>query len=212
MTGMGRRREPDGELVTQTIGGPNNPVSTQFQSQTLPSGGELRTTTNAAGNAVMNLLRQRDRWEALISDPTKIPNAVNECLRVGSSIIAWRRQALVETELSGIAIPAGAKLLIYNGAANRDPEVFENPQTFDIERPNANKLLSFGFGPHLCLGQPVAKLEMRIMIEELTRRLPHIELEAQEFTFSPPNTTARGPDHVYVTWNPAENPLPEDRP
>jgi cytochrome P450 len=170
------------------------------------------TTTNASGNAVMNLLTMRDRWEALVADPAKIPNAVNECLRVGSSIIAWRRQAVVDTELSGVTIPAGAKLLIYNGAANRDPAVFENPQEFDIERENATRLLSFGFGPHLCLGQPVAKLEMKIMLEELTRRLPHIQLEAQEFTFSPPNTTARGPDEIWATWDPAKNPIPEDRP
>jgi cytochrome P450 len=170
------------------------------------------TTTNASGNAVMNLLTMRDRWEALVADPSKIPNAVNECLRIGSSIIAWRRQAVVDTELSGVTIPAGAKLLIYNGAANRDPAVFENPQEFDIERENATRLLSFGFGPHLCLGQPVAKLEMKIMLEELTRRLPHIQLETQEFTFSPPNTTARGPDEIWATWDPAKNPVPEDRP
>lgn len=170
------------------------------------------TTTNASGNAVMNLLSKYENWEALVADPSKIPGAINECLRVGSSIIAWRRQTVEEVELSGVTIPAGSKLLIYNGAANRDPEVFENPQEFDIERPNANKLLSFGFGPHLCLGQPVAKLEMRVMLEELTRRLPHIKLEPQEFTFSPPNTTARGPDHVWVTWDPLQNPVPEDRP
>lgn len=170
------------------------------------------TTTNASGNAVMNLLTERENWEAIVADPTKIPGAVNECLRVGSSIIAWRRRTLQDVELSGVQIPAGSKLLIYNGAANRDPEVFEDPQTFDIERPNANKLLSFGFGPHLCLGQPVAKLEMRIMLEELARRLPHIELEPQEFTFSPPNTSARGPDHIWATWDPAKNPVAEDRP
>jgi len=170
------------------------------------------TTTNASGNAVMNLLRERQHWEALVSDPSKISMAIDECLRVGSSIIAWRRQTLEDIELSGVVVPAGSKLLIYNGAANRDPEIFDDPQKINIERPNASKMLSFGFGPHLCLGRPVAKLEMRIMLEELTRRLPHIELDEQEFTFSPPNTTARGPDHVFVHWDPTKNPVADDRP
>lgn len=170
------------------------------------------TTTNASGNAVMNLLKDRRLWEELVADPTKIPTAVNELLRIGSSIVAWRRRALVDVELSGVTIPAGANIIIYNGAANRDPEVFDNPQEIDLSRQNATKLLSFGYGPHLCLGQPVAKLEMRVMLEELTRRLPHIELTEQEFTFSPPNTNARGPDHVFAHWDASRNPVAEDRP
>lgn len=170
------------------------------------------TTTNASGNAVMNLLRDGAAWRTLVADPSRIPGAVDECLRVGSSIIAWRRQTLVDVDFEGVIVPAGAKLLIYNGAANRDPDMFDEPQRFDIGRANAKRHLSFGFGPHLCLGQPVAKLEMRVMLEELTRRLPHIRLKPQEFTFSPPNTSARGPDHVLVEWNPAENPLVGDRP
>lgn len=170
------------------------------------------TTTNASGNAVMNLLKTPELWNELVENPGKIPTAVNELLRVGSSIVAWRRMALVDVELGGIQIPAGSKLIIYNGAANRDPEVFEDPQRIDLDRANSTKMLTFGFGPHLCLGQPVAKLEMRVMLEELSRRLPHIELADQEFTFSPPNTNARGPDHVHVTWDPSQNPIQEDRP
>lgn len=170
------------------------------------------TTTNASGNAVMNLLSDRRLWEELVADPSKIPGAVNELLRVGSSIIGWRRKALVDVELSGVTIPAGSNLIIYNGAANRDPDVFTDPQAIDLGRDNATKLLSFGYGPHLCLGQPVAKLEMRVMLEELVRRLPHLELTEQEFTFSPPNTNARGPDHVFTRWDPDLNPQAADRP
>lgn len=84
-----------------------------------------------------------------MDDPTKIRGAIDECLRVGSSIIAWRRQTIEDVELSGVNIPAGSKLLIYNGAANRDPEVFDDPQKFDVGRDNARRHLSFGFGPHL---------------------------------------------------------------
>ena len=170
------------------------------------------TTTNAAGNAVMNLLLDRKLWEQIVADPAGIPNAVNELLRVGSSIIAWRRKALVDVELSGVKIPAGSNIMMYNGAANRDPEVFADPQTIDLQRDNTNKMLSFGFGPHLCLGNPLARLEMRVMLEELVRRLPQVELVPQSFTFSPMNCNARGPDHIMTRWDPHANPVPADRP
>lgn len=170
------------------------------------------TTTNATGNAVMNLLKQPELWQQLVEDKSKIPGAINELLRVGSSIVAWRRQALCDVELSGVKVPEGAKLIIYSGAANRDPAVFECPHQIDLERKNANRMLSFGFGPHMCLGQPVARMEMQVMLEELTRRLPHLRLVDQEFTFSPPNTNARGPDHIYAEWDPALNPVEADRP
>ena len=170
------------------------------------------TTTNATGNAVMNLLKNPELWQEIVADPSKIPAAVNELLRVGSSIVAWRRQTLCDVELSGVTVPEGSKLIIYSGAANRDPAMFECPHQIDLERKNANRMLSFGFGPHMCLGQPVARMEMQIMLEELARRLPHVRLVEQEFTFSPPNTNARGPDHILVEWDASQNPLPEDRP
>ena len=170
------------------------------------------TTTNASGNALMNLMLNRERWDELVSDPSRIPQAVEELLRVGPSIMAWRRRALKDTELSGVKIPEDAKLLIYIGAANRDPSMFECPHKIDFDRSNSRKYLTFGFGGHLCLGQPVARLEMKVMLEELVRRLPHLQLEQKTFDFEPPNTTARGPAEIWCTWDPKENPIPEDRP
>lgn len=170
------------------------------------------TTTNASGNALVNLLENPHLWQGLVADPTRIATAIDELLRVGPSVVAWRRKALVDVELSGVTIPAGSNIIIYSGAANRDPEVFEDPQSIDLDRDNANKMLTFGFGPHLCLGQPLAKLEMRVMLEELIRRLPHIDLVPQKFTYSPLNLNGRGPDHILVKWDPAKNPIAADRP
>lgn len=164
------------------------------------------TTTAASANMFRALLENREQWDALVSDPSLIPNAVEECLRYSSSVVAWRRKTKVAVEIDGQTIPAGANLLILNGSANHDPTEFAQPDTLDIRRSNANRNLSFGFGAHLCMGAPLARLEMRIMLEELTSRLPHLELvPSQTYSFSP-NTSFRGPSSVLVQWDPSRTP------
>ncbi|WP_019053835.1 cytochrome P450 [Sphingobium xenophagum] len=166
------------------------------------------TTTAASANMFRALLENRAQWEALVADPSLIPNAVEECLRYSSSVVAWRRTTKVPVEIDGEAIPAGANLLILNGSANHDANEFAQPETLDIRRSNANRNLSFGFGAHLCMGAPVARLEMRIMLEELTARLPHLQLvQPQDFRFSA-NTSFRGPSSVLVEWDASRNPEP----
>jgi hypothetical protein len=170
------------------------------------------TTTYASSNAFRALLEHREAWDQLCADPSLIPNAVEEMLRYNSSVIAWRRRALADTSAGGVDIPEGAKVLLVTGSGNHDDEVFPDGETIDIRRPNANRHIAFGFGNHTCMGSPLARLEMRIILEELTRRLPHIRLvEGQRFQYSP-NTSFRGPDHVLVEWDPSRNPVPADRP
>lgn len=170
------------------------------------------TTTSQSGNALRILLEHPDQWDAVCADPSLIPNAVEECIRAVSSVIAWRRRAKSPVTLHGVDIPEGAKLLIYSGAANRDARVFEDGDRFDVRRENAKRHLSFGYGAHLCIGAPLARLELRIMIETLAQRLPHMRLvEGQTWSYSP-NTSFRGPRRLLVTWDPAQNPLPEDQP
>jgi hypothetical protein len=112
------------------------------------------TTTNLLGHAVRRLLEHRESWEALCADPTLIPGAVEEVLRYDSSVIHWRRRTTRPVELSGVELPEGADVLVSIGAANRDPEVFADPDRFDIRRREASEHLSFGNGPHYCLGAP----------------------------------------------------------
>jgi hypothetical protein len=170
------------------------------------------TTTNASAGAFRALLENREQWEALCADPNLIPNAVEESLRFYSSVPQWRRVTTKPVTISGVDLPAGAKLLIALGSANHDDAKFPNGDTFDIRRPNADEHMAFGWGRHLCLGEGLARLEMRVALEELSRRLPHIELIAgQRWEFSP-NTSHRGPEHVLVTWDPKQNPVAEDRP
>lgn len=170
------------------------------------------TTTNASGNGFRTLLENRAAWEEICADPALIPNAVEEILRYSSSVIAWRRRATAAVTVGGVEIPEGANVLLATASGNHDEDVFPDGGTFDIHRGNANRHLAFGFGNHNCLGSPLARLEMKVILEELTRRLPHLRLtEGQAFEYSP-NTSFRGPDHVLVEWDPTRNPVAADRP
>jgi cytochrome P450 len=122
------------------------------------------------------LLTERHAWEEICGDPSLIPNAIEEVLRFGSSVIAWRRKTTEAVEIGGVPVPADANLLLLLGSANRDPAVFEDPEHFDIHRQNAKEHLSLGFGAHYCLGAPLARLEVRIVLEELSARLPSLHL------------------------------------
>ena len=170
------------------------------------------TTTNAAASGFKSLLENRDQWEAICADPSLIPGAVHEILRYQSSVPTWRRITTKPVRLGGYDLPAGSRVMMLTGSANHDDAKFEDGESFDITRENADEHLAFGWGVHLCLGQGLARMEMRVMLEETTKRLPHLRLvEDQEWTYSP-NTSFRGPDHVLVEWDASRNPLPEDRP
>jgi cytochrome P450 len=159
------------------------------------------TTTNLLGHAVRRLLEHRESWDALCADPTLIPGAVEEVLRFDSSVIHWRRRTTQPVVLSGVELPADADVLVAIGAANRDPEVFDDPERFDIRRREAAEHLSFGHGPHYCLGAPLARLEARVVLEELTAALPSLRLVPdQAYTFSP-IIGFRGPTAVQVEWD-----------
>jgi cytochrome P450 len=160
------------------------------------------TTSGALGNAFRDLLENRDTWDALCADPSRIPHAVDELLRLHSSVIAWRRLALSDVTIGDVTIPAGAKVLLAIGSANHDEDIFACPRRLDLTRPNAARHVSFGFGSHLCLGAPLALLEMRVVLEELTSRLPHLRLvEGQSWEYDP-NISFRGPRRVLVEWDP----------
>ena len=168
------------------------------------------TTAHASANAIKLLLEQRDVWRELCDDPGLIPNAVEECLRHNGSVAAWRRIVTKDTQVGGVDLPAGSKLLIVTSSANHDERHFADPDLVDLRRDNASDHLTFGYGSHQCMGKNLARMEMQIFLEEFTRRLPHMKLADQTFSYVP-NTSFRGPEHLWVEWDPALNPERNDR-
>ncbi|VCU70538.1 Cytochrome P450 116 [Pigmentiphaga humi] len=163
------------------------------------------TTANATANAIKLLLQHPESWREICEDPSLIPNAVEECLRHNGSVAAWRRLVTRDARIEGVDIPAGSRLLIVTSSANHDDRHFADADFFDIRRDNSSDHLTFGYGSHQCMGKNLARMEMQIFLEELTRRLPHMRLTGQRFTYVP-NTSFRGPEHLWVEWDAARNP------
>jgi len=160
------------------------------------------TTTGLLANVFRTLLDNRVSWEAICSDSKLIPGAIEEVLRFDSSVIAWRRRTTQEVDIGGVRVPSEAKLFLLLGAANRDPSVFPNPDHFDIRRPNAREHLSFGIGPHLCLGAPLARLQAKVVLEEVSTRFPNLRLVPGIKLEFAPNVTFRSPLSLPVEWGP----------
>ena len=158
------------------------------------------TTTTLIANSFRVLLGHPEAWQAIVADPSRIPAAVDEVLRYSPSIVAWRRKALVDAEVGGVAIPKGANILLVMGSANRDETHFGDPDQFEVGRANAREHLSFGYGIHYCLGNMLAKLQAKITLEEVTRMAPHLRLApGAEIDFAE-NLSFRVPLSVPVTW------------
>jgi cytochrome P450 len=158
------------------------------------------TTTNAIANGLMLLLTKRDRWEQLCRHPDLITSAVDEILRYRAPVISWRRIATKNAELGGRRICAGDRILLMLASANHDDAKFSQPDVFDAARSTARENLAFGFGAHQCIGAPLARLELKLVIEQLTRHLPGMELvEPQQFSYAS-NLSFRGPSSLWVRW------------
>jgi cytochrome P450 len=151
------------------------------------------TTCNTIGSGVFALLRNRDQWRRLCEDRSLIPNAVEEILRFDGPVLYHRRIAKVDTQIGGVDIPAGARIMLCLAGADRDPAQFgADADAFRIDRPDAGMHLAFGKGAHLCLGAPLARLETQITLELLTTATPEMEVVPdQEFAYSP-NALFRG--------------------
>ena len=141
------------------------------------------TATPLLGTMVLNLLRHREQWELLCAKPELIPAAVEEATRYDTSMQSVRRITTAPVTLAGVEIPAGATLLVALASANRDPAAHDRPDTFDITRPAGTAgagHLSFGHGPHACVGAQLFRAEARATLRVLTGRLPNLRLAPRE--------------------------------
>jgi cytochrome P450 len=158
------------------------------------------TTRNALSGGLWALHEHPDERRRLEDDPALLPPAVEEILRWVSPVMEFRRTAMRDTVIGEQAIGAGDKVVVYYSSANRDEAAFENAAHFDIGR-HPNPHLAFGFGTHFCLGSNLARLELRVLFDELLRRLPDIAVTAPPERLR--SNFINGIKHLPVTFTPA---------
>ncbi|GAA1365232.1 cytochrome P450 [Arthrobacter rhombi] len=136
------------------------------------------TTSSTLSSCLEALAQHPDQLAAVQADLSRVPDLVNESLRWASPVKQFTRQALQDYELNGQQIKAGDRMMLLYQSANRDADVFEDPYEFRFDR-KPNKHIAFGYGPHMCIGQHLAKLELRVMLEELLPRIESLELTGE---------------------------------
>jgi cholest-4-en-3-one 26-monooxygenase len=169
LTSLLLQAEVDGERLTES----------QYDSFVMllaVAGNE--TTRNLIAGGMLALIEHPAERARLLADPALLSTAVEEMLRFVSPVMAFKRTAQRDLELHGHRIREGDRVVIWYASANRDEAVFAEPERFDVGR-QPNDHLGFGIGPHFCLGAHLARLEIRILFEEVLRRLPDIELDGQ---------------------------------
>jgi cytochrome P450 len=193
-----RRREPRDDVLTHmalsTFPDGSTPAAVDVaRVATFLFAAGQGTTVDLLSSALLMLAERPELQQILRDDPARVPAFVEEMLRYESPIKSNFRLVARTTSLGGVELPAGTNVLVMNGAANRDPRRFENPNDFHLDRPNVGEHLAFGRGIHACPGAPLARAEARIALERLLDRLRDIRLDEE----------AHGPaDHRNFEWEP----------
>jgi pimeloyl-[acyl-carrier protein] synthase len=197
-----RRKAPGDDLLSALIAaedaGDRLTHDELLDTAILLFGAGHETTVNLISGGVLNLFRHPAELRRLREDPTLIAGAVEELLRFGPPVQFTDRRATADLELAGQPIAKGTELVPIIALANRDPDVFPDPDRLDITRAD-NRHLSFGGGIHLCLGAPLARLEGQEAIGRLVRRFPNLALEHEDVEWKP-TTTIRGPARLPLVW------------
>jgi cytochrome P450 len=202
-----RRRHPRDDFMTELVhaevkhdDGSEGPLEEdellQFIGLLATAGNE--TVARLLSWVAVTLARNPDQRQALVDNPALIPNAVEELLRYEPPSPVQARYVTVDVELHGTVVPEGAAILLLTGSAGRDERAFPDPDRFDVRRHLDPQHLSFGFGPHFCLGAALARLEGRIALEETLKRFPTWDVDWDRAT-RVRTSTVRGYDHVPIT-------------
>jgi cholest-4-en-3-one 26-monooxygenase len=171
-----------------------------FETLLILIGGD-ETTRHTLSGGVEQLLRNHHQWETLVANPDALPSAIEEMLRWTSPVKNMCRTLTADTEFHGTELKAGEKIMLMFESANFDEAVFGDPDNFRIDR-NPNSHLAFGFGTHFCLGNQLARLELKLMVERLLQRLPDLRLaEGAEVPLRPANFVS-GPEAMPVVFTP----------
>jgi cytochrome P450 len=204
-----RRRQPADDVISQLVCAEldgetlSDEEILPFLLLLLPAAGE--TTYRATGNLLWALLTHPDQLEAVRRDRSLIRPAIEEALRWEPPLLILAREALVDTEIAGVQIPAGSHIAVSQGAANRDPAFAADPDAYDINR-GIRAHLSFGNGPHMCLGMHLARLEMTVVLDILLDRLPNLRLDPDAMQAEQPPSIRgmafRSPTALPVVFDP----------
>ena len=176
-----RRRSPRGDLVSGLVearvdGGHLTDAEIISTLIVLLNAGH-EATVNTLGNGVCALMQHREQWERLVNGSVNSVVAIEELLRYDPPLQLFERWVLEDGfEVAGVPIPRGEKIALLFGSANRDPRVFASPDAFDLMRPNAADHISFGGGIHVCIGAPLARIELEVGLRALARRCPRLTL------------------------------------
>ena len=198
-----RRSDPQDDLITHLVQAEEEGATlTQDEltaniSLLFAAGHE--TTKHTLGNSLLALHQNPDQWALLQSDRKWIPGAVSECLRYDSAVQVTYREACEDTEVGGVVVTRGTGVMAYLGAGNRDPEAYPDPDVLDVGRVGMAPL-SFGGGIHICLGAPLAQLEVQVAIEMLLERIPSLEIMGVDQPAWGPNKPFRGLSELKMKW------------
>ncbi len=201
-----RRAEPTGDLFSILV---NSEVEGQRMSDDeivmetllILIGGD-ETTRHTLSGGTEQLLRHRDQWDALVADRSLLPGAIEEMLRWTSPVKNMCRTLTADTDFHGTQLREGEKIMLLFESANFDDAMFDDPEQFDMRR-EANNHLAFGFGTHFCLGNQLARLELRLMTERILNRLPDLRLTVEQdvLPLRPANFVS-GLESMPVTFTP----------
>jgi len=199
-----RRRQPGGDLTTQLVQaeeeGSKLSEEELIANILLLFGAGHETTVNLIGNGLLALHRHPDQLRLLLQNPLLIGNAIEEFLRYDSSVQMTNRAALEDVVVGETEIAKGEAILCLLGAANRDPEIYPDPDRLDIMRRNIHPV-SFGGGIHHCLGAQLARIEAEIAIATLLRRLPTLTLDDPDVPIWRPTFALRGLESLPAHWS-----------
>jgi cytochrome P450 family 142 subfamily A polypeptide 1 len=203
-----RRAHPTDDLMSILVGAEVDGETLDLEgviheSMLILIGGD-ETTRHVITGGMEALIHNPEQRQKLIDDPSKIPTAVEELLRWVSPIHNMARTTTRDVEIGGETIPEGSSVLLMYACANRDESVFEQPHVLNVERKPNWHVAFGGNGPHFCLGAPLARLELRIMFEELLRRLPDIELATNERLPMRNSNFITGIEQMPVRYTPIE--------
>ncbi|MGD0747898.1 MAG: cytochrome P450 [Acidimicrobiales bacterium] len=210
-----RRREPRGDVLTDLAlatypDGSTPDVTSVVRTSTFLFAAGQETTARLLAVALKYLSEYPDLQDELRAHNERIPGFIEEALRIESPVKADFRLARRNTTVAGVDIAAGTPVMLLNGAANRDPRLFECPDEFRIDRPNAKVHLAFGRGPHACPGGPLARVEGRVSVERILERMRDIRLSEEHhgppsdrhFDYEP-TWVLRGLHKLHIEFTPA---------